>query len=194
VDFEKVILVDSNDNAIGVMEKMEAHKKALLHRAVSVFIFNSKQQMLLQKRALNKYHSPGLWTNAACTHPYTEESNMDAALRRLKQEMGLETNLIKIFHFIYKEKLDNGLTELILYGSLKLLKECWPIMIRSNCKHGIIPEKQNCSKRSKKIYNNFLYSRICGFFDSSFEKHFYTLNTISFIVMCLFIGRISQSL
>ncbi|KON26534.1 hypothetical protein AC481_07015 [miscellaneous Crenarchaeota group archaeon SMTZ-80] len=93
------------------MEKMEAHKKALLHRAVSVFIFNSKQQMLLQKRALNKYHSPGLWTNAACTHPYTEESNMDAALRRLKQEMGLETNLIKIFHFIYKEKLDNGLTE-----------------------------------------------------------------------------------
>ena len=108
---EKVILVDSADNAIGEMGKMEAHKRALLHRAVSVFIFNSKKELLLQKRALSKYHSSGLWTNTVCTHPYPDETVKDAAIRRLKEEMGLVTDVHKIFDFIYKEKIDNELTE-----------------------------------------------------------------------------------
>ena len=109
---EKVILVDTKDTVIGEMEKLEAHQKAHLHRAVSVFIFNSKGQLLIQKRALNKYHSPGLWTNTACTHPFPEESAKNAARRRLKEEMGLIVDdIIKIFDFIYKEKLDNDLTE-----------------------------------------------------------------------------------
>ncbi len=109
---EKVILVDENDTPIGEMEKLEAHQKALLHRAVSVFIFNSHNQMLLQKRAECKYHSPGLWTNTACTHPYPNESNEAAVIRRLKEEMGISINEVnKVFHFIYKEQLENGLTE-----------------------------------------------------------------------------------
>lgn len=109
---EKVILVDKNDKVIGEMEKIEAHKKALLHRAVSVFIFDSKGNMLLQKRAACKYHSPGLWTNTACTHPQPEESYKDAATRRLYEEMGInDTTLTKLFDFIYKEELDQGLTE-----------------------------------------------------------------------------------
>ncbi|MCT4616562.1 MAG: isopentenyl-diphosphate Delta-isomerase [Marinifilaceae bacterium] len=109
---EKVILVDTNDKPIGLMEKLEAHKKALLHRAVSVFLFNSEGKMLIQRRALSKYHSPGLWTNTACTHPRENESVSKAGIRRLNEEMGIEYhNLTKIFDFIYKEKLDNELTE-----------------------------------------------------------------------------------
>jgi isopentenyl-diphosphate delta-isomerase len=109
---EKVILVDSNDKVIGEMEKLEAHQKAQLHRAVSVFIFNSKNELLLQKRAKSKYHSPGLWTNTVCTHPRPNESNEDAAERRLNEEMGIKhIKLTKLFDFIYKEEFDNGLTE-----------------------------------------------------------------------------------
>lgn len=108
---EHVILVDENDIQIGTMEKMEAHEKALLHRAISVFLLNSKGEWLLQRRALNKYHSNGLWTNTCCSHPYPNETSSEAAKRRLKQEMGLETNLKEIFHFTYKEPLDNKLTE-----------------------------------------------------------------------------------
>ena len=109
---EKVILVDTHDTVIGEMEKLEAHKKAKLHRAISVFIFNSKGQLLLQKRALDKYHSPGLWTNTACTHPRLDESIEDAAVRRLNEEMGIkEVKLKKLFEFIYKAQLDNELTE-----------------------------------------------------------------------------------
>lgn len=109
---EKVILVDANNRAIGEMEKQEAHEKAELHRAVSVFIFNSNNQLLLQRRALSKYHSPGLWTNTACTHPRMGETNEQASIRRLKEEMDIEaTTLTKIFDFIYKEELEHGLTE-----------------------------------------------------------------------------------
>ncbi len=106
-----VILVDKDDAPIGVMEKMEAHRKALLHRAVSVFVFNTKGEWLLQRRATAKYHSGSLWTNTCCTHPFPEETNAHSASRRLKQEMGLEVTLTEIFHFIYHEKLDNELTE-----------------------------------------------------------------------------------
>jgi isopentenyl-diphosphate delta-isomerase len=106
-----VILVDPTDKETGVMEKMEAHRRALLHRAISVFIFNTKGEWLLQRRALDKYHSGGLWTNTCCSHPYPGETNLDASNRRLAEEMGMEARLKELFSFIYKEKLDHDLTE-----------------------------------------------------------------------------------
>jgi len=106
-----VILVDEMDRPLGTMEKMEVHQKALLHRAFSVFIFNEKGEMLLQKRAANKYHSAGLWTNACCSHPRPGTNTMNAAVQRLQEEMGFITVLEKVFDFIYKTPFDNGLTE-----------------------------------------------------------------------------------
>ncbi len=108
---EQVILVDENDVSTGVMEKMEAHKKAILHRAFSVFIFNSKGEMLLQQRAIDKYHSGGLWTNSCCSHPRPGEDTLAAASRRLKEEMGFEAPLKKVFDFTYMASFENGLTE-----------------------------------------------------------------------------------
>jgi isopentenyl-diphosphate delta-isomerase len=106
-----VILVDEKDNETGTLEKLEAHRKALLHRALSVFIINSAGDWILQRRALNKYHSKGLWTNTCCSHPYPGESCLEAAIRRLQEEMGMQSELKEVFHFIYKEKLDNDLWE-----------------------------------------------------------------------------------
>ena len=107
-----VILVDKNDNVTGLAGKTEAHIKALLHRAVSVFIINTKGEWLLQQRAYSKYHSAGKWSNACCTHPFPGETNENACHRRLKEEMGLaEVSLKEAFSFIYKEPLENGLTE-----------------------------------------------------------------------------------
>lgn len=106
-----VILVNEQDEAIGLMEKMEAHEKGLLHRAFSILIFNSEGEMLLQQRALSKYHSPGLWTNACCSHPRNGETILEAANRRLSEEMGMQTELSVLTHFIYKADFDNGLTE-----------------------------------------------------------------------------------
>ena len=107
-----VILVDQNDNQIGVMEKMEAHRKACLHRAclhraVSVFITNSHGDWILQRRAFNKYHSSGLCTNTCCSHPYPNESSLETANRRLTEEMGIDCPLTEIFSFIYNEPIDN---------------------------------------------------------------------------------------
>lgn len=106
-----VILVDENDREIGVMEKIEAHQKALLHRAFSVFIFNNKEEMLLHKRAATKYHSPGLWTNACCSHPQPNEETSVSAINRLQIEMGFTSRLTEAFSFTYKADFDNGLTE-----------------------------------------------------------------------------------
>ena len=108
---EKVILVNSNDEPIGLMPKMEAHEKALLHRAFSVFVINGNNELMLQQRALQKYHSPGLWTNTCCSHQRDGEKNIEAGLRRLQEEMGFETPLEYLFNFIYKAPFDNGLTE-----------------------------------------------------------------------------------
>ncbi len=108
---EQVILVDEYDNEKGLMEKIEAHEKALLHRAFSVFIFNDKGEMLLQQRAFSKYHSGGLWSNACCSHPRYNETILSAAKRRLKEEMGFHTCLQNVFQFTYKASLDNGLIE-----------------------------------------------------------------------------------
>lgn len=106
-----VQLVDEQDKPMGTMEKMEVHRNPHLHRAVSIFIFNSKGEWLLQQRADDKYHSQGLWTNACCTHPYVGETYFQAANRRLKEEMGMEAELKPLFHFIYKAKIDDELTE-----------------------------------------------------------------------------------
>lgn len=108
---EEVILVNGQDAETGTMEKIEAHRKGVLHRAFSIFIFNPKNEMLLQQRAANKYHSGGLWTNACCSHPKPGETTEAAAARRLKEELGFDTPLEKVFQFTYNVSFENGLTE-----------------------------------------------------------------------------------
>jgi isopentenyl-diphosphate Delta-isomerase len=108
---EKVILVDEFDVQIGLMDKLEAHEKAVLHRAFSVFVLNGNGELMLQQRAGHKYHSPLLWTNTCCSHQRDGESNLEAGSRRLNEEMGFRTELRELFHFIYKAPFDNGLTE-----------------------------------------------------------------------------------
>ena len=108
---ELVVLVDEKDNQIGLMPKMEAHEKAVLHRAFSVFIFNEKGELMLQQRAASKYHSPLLWTNTCCSHQRDGEHNLKAGKRRLQEEMGFTTDLKEVFSFVYKAPFDNGLTE-----------------------------------------------------------------------------------
>ncbi len=111
MELEYVILVDENDQEIGKMEKQEAHEKALLHRAFSIFVFNEKNDLLLQQRALGKYHSAGLWTNTCCSHQRVGESTEMAAHRRLNEEMGFDCELTIKTKFIYKAAFENGLTE-----------------------------------------------------------------------------------
>jgi isopentenyl-diphosphate delta-isomerase len=108
---EKVILVDREDNPVGTLPKMEAHEKGVLHRAFSVFILNQKGELMLQQRALHKYHSPALWTNTCCSHQREGEENLQAGTRRLEEEMGFSVPLEELFSFIYKAPFDNGLTE-----------------------------------------------------------------------------------
>jgi len=108
---ENVILVNRKDEQIGLMPKLEAHEKAVLHRAFSVFVLNSKNEIMLQQRASQKYHSPLLWTNTCCSHQRDGETNIQAGSRRLFEEMGFNTELKELFHFIYKAPFDNGLTE-----------------------------------------------------------------------------------
>ena len=108
---EYVILVNEKDEQIGTMPKLEAHEKAVLHRAFSVFVFNDKNELMLQQRAAHKYHSPLLWTNTCCSHQRVGESNIQAGKRRLQEEMGFVTDLKETISFIYKAPFDNGLTE-----------------------------------------------------------------------------------
>ncbi|WP_299680254.1 isopentenyl-diphosphate Delta-isomerase [uncultured Tenacibaculum sp.] len=108
---ENVILVDELDNEVGLMPKMEAHEKAVLHRAFSVFVFNDDNELMLQQRAKDKYHSPLLWTNTCCSHQRKGETNISAGKRRLQEEMGFSCELEEVFSFIYKAPFDNGLTE-----------------------------------------------------------------------------------
>lgn len=108
---EQVVLVNEKDEQIGLMEKIEAHEKAVLHRAFSVFIFNDQDELMLQRRADTKYHTPGLWTNTCCSHPREGEDIVEAGKRRLQEEMGFQTELERKTSFIYKAPFDNGLTE-----------------------------------------------------------------------------------
>ena len=109
--FNRVVLVDQNNNEIGTEDKLDAHKKGLLHRAFSIFIFNDNNQILLQKRSDVKYHSAGLWSNTCCSHPYNDKQLVEYANTRLLQEMGIQSNLKEFFSFIYKAEFSNGLIE-----------------------------------------------------------------------------------
>jgi len=108
---EQVILVDEHDEAIGTMEKLEAHQKGLLHRAISVFIFDRQGRLLLQQRAADKYHSAGQWTNTCCSHPAPGEPAPHAAHRRLAEEIGMQVPLAFAFTFLYRAPFSNGLIE-----------------------------------------------------------------------------------
>ena len=108
---EQVVLVSEKDEILGVMDKMQAHENGILHRAFSVFLFNDKGEMLLQKRAAGKYHSPNQWTNAVCSHPRMGETYMEAAQRRLKEELGIETPITYRFNFLYKADVGQNLWE-----------------------------------------------------------------------------------
>ncbi len=108
---ENVILVNEQDQELGLMEKMEAHKKGLLHRAFSVFVLNDKGELMIQRRALSKYHSGGLWTNTCCSHPRKGETPEEAAHRRMQEEMGFDCPISKTLEFTYKAELDKGMTE-----------------------------------------------------------------------------------
>ena len=108
---QSVILVDEHDSVLGSLPKLEAHKLGVLHRAISVFLFDFDGNWIIQQRALDKYHSPGLWTNTCCSHPFPNEESIDAANRRLMEEMGMECKLNYLFKFLYRAELDNNLIE-----------------------------------------------------------------------------------
>jgi len=108
---EYVVLVDEQDREQGVMEKLEAHRKGLLHRAISVLVFNCEGELLIQRRASGKYHWPGIWANTCCTHPRKDESYEAAAHRRLQEEMGFDCGLEDRFSFVYRAEFTNGLIE-----------------------------------------------------------------------------------
>jgi len=133
MELEYVILVNDNDQEIGKMEKQEAHEKGILHRAFSVFIFNKNHQLLLQQRALTKYHSAGLWTNTCCSHPRVGETVEQAAHRRLQEEMGFDCDISVRTNFIYKAAFDNGLTEheldYILVGNYEGIIQINPVEV-----------------------------------------------------------------
>lgn len=163
---EKVILVDENDNPIGLMPKMEAHEKGVLHRAFSVFVMNKKGEMMLQQRALHKYHSPGLWTNTCCSHQRENETNVEAGKRRLEEEMGFSTELTEVFSFIYKAPFDNGLTEHELDHVLLGFYENSPVInteevanwkweLPENVKDDINKNPQNYTEWFKIIFDKF---------------------------------------
>lgn len=107
----EVILVDEHDHELGTMEKLAAHQQGRMHRAISVYVFNSRDQLLLQRRAASKYHCGGLWTNTCCGHPLPSERSVDAAQRRLQEEMGLTCQLTETFEFSYRAELPGGLIE-----------------------------------------------------------------------------------
>ena len=163
---DKVILVDSNDNQIGLMPKLEAHKKGVLHRAFSVFIFNNDGELMLQRRALTKYHSPGLWTNTCCSHQRDGETNIISGKRRLNEEMGFNTELFEKTSFIYKAKFDNGLTEHefdhVLVGSYNHSPiinpnevDSWKWMSMDNVKKDIKDHPENYTAWFKIIFEKY---------------------------------------
>lgn len=150
------MLVDELDQPKGTMEKLEAHKQGLLHRAFSIFIFNSKKEILLQKRANHKYHCGGLWTNTCCSHQRPNESTIDAANRRLKEEMGMQCELESIFSFVYKAEFDNGLTE-------------------HEFDHVLIGQSDTCPEINKDEVDSYKYMRMEDIQkDLEINEHMYT--------------------
>ena len=152
---EEIILVDEQDNAIGTMEKMEAHRKGVLHRAFSVVLFNSNGELLLQKRANNKYHSGGQWTNTCCSHPIPGETISDAAQRRLRHEMGINLKPEFAFKFIYRTPLDKSLIEHELDHVFIGTFDGTPVINKdevSEWKFMSLSELKNDMERSPEIY------------------------------------------
>jgi isopentenyl-diphosphate delta-isomerase len=163
---EYVILVNDKDEQIGLMPKMEAHERAVLHRAFSVFIFNANNELMLQQRALHKYHSPGLWTNTCCSHQRDGEGNIEAGKRRLQEEMGFTTDLRESISFIYKAAFNNGLTEHeydhILIGRYdgepKLNKDevaAWKWMALEDIKNDMVRNPDTYTEWFKIIFDRF---------------------------------------
>jgi len=163
---EQVILVNEYDKQIGLMPKLEAHEKAVLHRAFSVFVFNNKNELMLQQRALHKYHSPGLWTNTCCSHQRDGESNLQAGIRRLQEEMGFVTPLKETISFIYKAPFDNGLTEHefdhVLVGNYNGEPQIntdevasWKWMLLDDVKKDIAKNPDNYTAWFKIIFNKY---------------------------------------
>ena len=157
---DKVILVSEHDDMVGIMAKMEAHKQGLLLRAFSVFIFNTKGEMLLQQRAISKYHSGGLWTNACCSHPMPGEKTKDAAQRRLMEELGFETPVEKIFDFVYKAAFENGLTEHefdhVFAGEYEGKLNINPDEVNDVCYKEISEIKEHCKLIRRSIQHGFI--------------------------------------
>lgn len=165
---EQVILVNENDEQIGLMPKMEAHEKGVLHRAFSVFIFNKKGELMLQQRAATKYHSPLLWTNTCCSHQREGERNIEAGKRRLQEEMGFVCELREVTSFIYKAPFDNGLTEHELdhimigyYDENPIINreevESFKWMNLEDVKHDILINSENYTAWFKIIFDNFYH-------------------------------------
>lgn len=159
---EEVILVDENDNPIGTMPKLEAHLEGKLHRAFSVFVFNSAGELLLQQRALDKYHSAGKWTNTCCSHPRPEELTADAAKRRLKEEMGMECELKPVFSFSYRAEVENRLVENeydhVYFGSTDTLPIPNPEEV-ADFKYMSMEALEQSLKEHKEVYTEWL--KIC---------------------------------
>lgn len=163
---EQVILVNENNEQIGTMAKMEAHEKAVLHRAFSVFITNDNGEIMLQQRAASKYHSPLLWTNTCCSHQRVGETNIEAGKRRLQEEMGFMAELKELFSFIYKAPFDNGLTEHeldhVMIGSFNAEPninldevEAWKWMSPEAIKEDIASNPQEYTAWFKIIFDKF---------------------------------------
>ncbi|MGB5556098.1 MAG: isopentenyl-diphosphate Delta-isomerase [Flavobacteriaceae bacterium] len=163
---EEVILVNENDDELGTMPKMEAHEKAVLHRAFSVFIMNDNGETMLQQRAANKYHSPLLWTNTCCSHQRIGETNTKAGRRRLQEEMGFTTDLKELFSFIYKAPFENGLTEHeldhVMIGAYNEVPKInteevadWKWMLPSDIKIDIAKNPHLYTEWFKIIFNKF---------------------------------------
>lgn len=164
---EYVILVDQNDNKVGLMEKMEAHEKGLLHRAFSVFVVNSAGELMMHQRAFEKYHSGGLWTNTCCSHPRDGETTEEAVHRRLQEEMGFDCEVRKMFDFIYKAELDLGMTEHELdhlfigyYDGLPQINKnevaAWKWMSIDDVKSDIEAAPQNYTEWFKIVFERFV--------------------------------------
>jgi isopentenyl-diphosphate delta-isomerase len=159
---DDVVLVNEDDNEIGFMPKLEAHQKGTLHRAFSVFIFNSKGELLLQQRAIGKYHSEGLWSNTCCSHPLPNEATESAAVRRLQEEMGLQAPVNFLYSFLYKAELENGLTEHELDHVFWGISDHEPIINTaevSNFRYIDVDELRNDLKQHPNRYTEWL--KIC---------------------------------
>lgn len=159
---DHVVLVNEQDDQIGLMQKLEVHQKGILHRAFSVFIFNSNHELLLQQRALGKYHSEGLWSNTCCSHPLPGEKTADAAVRRLNEEMGIVAPLNFLYSFIYNAELDNGLTEHELDHVFWGMSDDLPVINKAevgNYKYISLPELQKDMLEYPDNYTEWL--KIC---------------------------------